>query len=274
MGDGRPRILLAYSLKDLAGTGVAEIVRELMGMDHLGENTYTSGDVILAGFPQDVLEFEVVERAFSPAETIVLSRHRSEARVKSLTVHHTGNPLPQALAGGRPRELGVANPPRAKQLLQLLAQKAEEVGLSGEFEVTLEVTHHGPTSIEAPMVFVEIGSSEEEWRDQRARRVMAEAVVEAVEGGLPRCRPAAGFGGGHYARKHTRLMLESDICYGHIYAKYVFKAGVDDDMLRAAFTRSIPQALLAIVEKKGVGSGDRARIVSIARSLGAEVRYI
>ncbi len=271
---GEPRILLAYSLRDLAGTGVAEILRDLLGMERVGENTYEAGGVVLAGFPQDVLEFEVVEQAFSPGETIVLSRHRSEARVKSLTVHHTGNPLAQALAGGRPRELGVANPPRAKQLLQLLAEKAEEAGIAGEFEVTLEVTHHGPTSIEAPMVFIEIGSSEEEWRDPRARRVVAETVAEALSRRLPDCRPAAGFGGGHYARKHTGVMLETDICYGHIYAKYVFKAGVDDHMLGQAFTRSRPRAMLAVVEKKGVNSRDRARIARVAEALGAEVTYI
>lgn len=265
-------ILLAYSLIDPAGSGAAEILADLLGMEKVGEHVWRRGEVFLAGFKPDVLYLEVIEDYFKPREIIVLSRHSSKAGVKSFTVHHTGNPGSKALAGGRPGELGVADPPRAKQLLSAMARIAEEHGMVERgFEVSLEVTHHGPTSLQAPLVFAEIGSSIDEWRDSRARMVLAEAVAEAVEHRPPECIPAAGFGGGHYARKHTGIMLGTEYCYGHIYAKYAFREGLDLEVMLMAFRRSVPQARVAIVEKKSLKSADRRLVKEAADTVGVEV---
>ena len=45
------------------------------------------------------------------------------------------------------------------------------------FEVTYEVTHHGPY-LETPTLFIEIGSSEATWGDRDAARAIARALTE------------------------------------------------------------------------------------------------
>jgi len=46
------------------------------------------------------------------------------------------------------------------------------------YQVSYEVTHHGPTTLVHPSFFVEIGSTEKEWGDPVAGRAVAEAVLD------------------------------------------------------------------------------------------------
>ncbi len=268
------RIALVYSKRDLAGTGIALHLNNIVGF-----RKYTSlrdtdilrhEDVFLAGFDEDVLYFDFLDEVFDVDAYIVLSRHRSSAKIKSLTVHHTGNPGPRADAGGRPFELSIAYPPMAKKLLVLVKKYADETRLSEEYDVTLEVTHHGPTNLKKPLVFIEIGSSPEEWVDERARKLIAQVVADAIATPLPNCIPATGFGGGHYARKHTKVMLETDYCLGHIFSKHAIQETKPEVILQA-FKKSIPPSKAAVIEKKGVKSRERKMIEELATNSGLEI---
>ncbi len=268
------RIALVYSKKDLAGTGIALHLKDILGFKEYSSLHNTSilrlEDIFLAGFDEDVLYFDFLDEVFDVEAYIVLSRHRSSARIKSLTVHHTGNPGPRADAGGRPFELSIAYPPMAKKLLVLVKKHADETKLSEEYDVTLEVTHHGPTNPRKPLVFIEIGSSPEEWVDERARKLIAQVVAEAITTPLPKCIPATGFGGGHYARKHTKVMLETNYCLGHIFSKHAIQE-TKTEVIVQAFEKSLPSSKAAIIEKKGVKSRERKMIEELASSRGLEV---
>ena len=107
---------------------------------------------------QDGLD-KKLEAAGLPASLIIFaSKHRSKEEINSLTVHCTGNPSEEARLGGRPKELAVSSPAAMKSILTEMKRLAEEKGL--KYDVTLEVTHHGPTELSIPSLYAEIGSTE------------------------------------------------------------------------------------------------------------------
>ncbi len=276
------RVAAAYSLRDPAGSGAARAFAELFG----GERTecgapecFEVNGILVGGFNEDSINLEMLDEAPDPAAdaVIVFSRHRSEAGRKSLTVHHPGNPTMEAPLGGEPGVLARSYPALAKALLLGLNDAAEETGLRETHEVTLEATHHGPTRPGKAIVFVELGSVEEDWRNPRGWETLAIAVKRALETlESLNCRPAAGFGGGHYPVKHTRIQLgDPGVCVGHVIPKYAFQQGLAEGAVRQALTKSFPgPAELAIVEKKSLKAAHRRLVEEEARALGVEIVYV
>ncbi len=271
---------LVYSVDDPAGSGVARYIVEYYGLDRGSEcrgsvECFIGKNFYLAGFKEDVIYFEFLdERMPSDVERyIVLSRHSSSKRVKSYTVHHTGNFGPEAPYGGRPRSLSIANPPVAHKLLLLLRKYAEEYKRFGEYEVSYEATHHGPTGVGKPLNFIEIGSSIDEWRDSVNHGVLGSAIIEFLESPIHECVVVTGIGGGHYPRKHTRLAFEKNYCYGHIMAKYALpylSKGVLDLMVK----RSDPMPKKIVVERKGTRREHRSIIEEYVGEKGFILEYV
>ncbi len=234
----RARYAIVYSLKDVAGSGAArkltEIVSELtMCKLSLPNSTclYTEKlSAIIAGFKEDSIHFNFLDSVLpeSVKAYIVLSRHSSLSKTPTLTLHYPGNPTANTEAGGEPFTLAWTWPKVFKLLAKLYYEEASAKGLLGEYSFSLEATHHGPTSLAKPVIFIEIGSSIEQWRDERAQEAMAQSVYRLLKtlkkGHIPFCKPVIGIGGTHYPEKHTRLQLEQEYCYGHIFAKYTFSS--------------------------------------------------
>ena len=248
------RIAIVYSVEDPAGSGSA---MELLGLAdwsnakcRRSKTCRYSGklDAYLAGFEEDVLYFDFLDDVFDVDAYLVLSRHTARSGKPSLTVHTTGNPG-SAEYGGRPRELAWSNPRLEKALLTTYRKVAEEGGLSDRYWIGLEATHHGPTSLSKPVTFIEIGSTPTEWADKRAQRTMAHTVLEALSSSLPECVPVAGFGGTHYPERHTKLMLETGRCYGHILARYALSE-IDPSVIGQAMDRNSGGIRAVVVEKK------------------------
>ncbi|MGC9210135.1 MAG: D-aminoacyl-tRNA deacylase [Acidilobus sp.] len=229
--------------------------------------------VMLAGFDVDDVMFEFLDR--TPDETadaiIVLSRHESSSKAKSLTVHFPGNPSDEARFGGRPRELSYAPADLGKALLTAYLREAESSGLLSEYDVTLEATHHGPTSNRKPVVFIEIGSTEAEWSDERALRAMVNAVEVAIEAPPPSCVPAVAFGSTHYPKQFTSIELREDVCFGHIVSKH-FIPYLADDVISQAVMKTLPGgAKRAYIERGSVKSSKRRALWEGLVRLGVEV---
>ncbi len=98
----------------------------------------------------------------------------------AMTVHATGNLTKNAEFGGRPEELSFVDPARIQRALRRLRDGVVEVGL--EIDVTMEATHHGPTSFPIPVCFVEIGSGPREWVNPALGGLAADAIMEAGTG--------------------------------------------------------------------------------------------
>lgn len=212
---------------------------------------------------QDRLD-KKLETAGLPASLIIFaSKHRGKEEVNSLTVHCTGNPSEEARLGGRPKELAVSSPPAMKSILKEMKRLAEEKGL--KYDVTLEVTHHGPTELSVPSIYAEIGSTEKQWEDLEAGEVAAKAILAVSLEEVP---VALGFGGGHYAMRQTGLLLETDISFGHNFPKYQLDF-VDEALIRQAVEKS--NADFAYFDRKSMKSEDRNRISAILEKLGLKV---
>jgi D-aminoacyl-tRNA deacylase len=139
-----------------------------------------------------------------------------------LTAHHTGNFGP-ADHGGEPNALARAAPNAHATVVDALDAHAPD-----GYDVGMECTHHGPTDVGAPSLFVEVGSAPDQWDDPAAARAVARAILELrglepdrpLEGESAGCRHLVGFGGGHYAPRFERIVRETDWAVGHVAADW------------------------------------------------------
>lgn len=212
---------------------------------------------------QDGLDTKL-KNAGTPASLIIFaSKHRSKEEISSLTVHCTGNPSDDARLGGSPKSLAVSSPAAMKSILMEMKRLAEQKSL--KYDVTLEVTHHGPTELSVPSLYAEIGSTEVQWKDPEAGEVAAKAIL-AVS--LKKVPVAIGFGGGHYAMRQTGLLFETEISFGHNFPKYKLEF-VDEALIKQAIEKS--KADFAYFDRKSMKSGERNKISEILEKLGLRV---
>ena len=197
---------------------------------------------------------------------VFVSRHSGNTG-PLLTAHVTGNFGP-AEYGGKPRTLARAAPGAEKRVVDALAAHAPE-----GYDVGIECTHHGPTAVSVPSLFVELGSDEPQWSDPAGARAVARAVLD-LRGTGPNHRAddgrphhVVGFGGGHYAPRFTRIVRETEWAVGHIGADWALdEMGPptgNQAVITAAFERS--RAEHAVIE------GDRPDLADTVADLGYRV---
>ncbi len=192
---------------------------------------------------------------------LVASMHKSAAKRPALTVHPTGNWGP-AEAGGNEHELSFTSPAAMKIGLKALSKS----NLEG-FEITREVTHHGPTNWKTPLVFIEIGSSEKEWKNEKAGEIIAHAISE-IQDSEDEFENHIGFGGGHYCPAFTPVLLRNEeIAIGHIAPKYAVPY-LDEKIVEEALKKS--NAEKAVIDWKGLKSEKRKKVLNILESLGID----
>ena len=173
----------------------------------------------------------------NPTQLIVLSRHRSQKATPSLTVHPVGN-YGDAELGGLPQKLVPSSPRLMTHLLRLI--KHYHAPTSLPHHVCFEVTHHGPF-LETPTVFVEIGSTETEWKKHEPAEIITQALLELLqtspsEQDFSKEIPVlVGIGGGHYTPRFTDVVFERNAAFGHMIPKYHISAGnINEAMLHQA----------------------------------------
>ncbi len=209
---------------------------------------------------QDGLDKKLMVWGFPASLIIFASRHRSKDGRAILTVHSTGN-VGEAKFGGSDKKLASAAPQAVRSLLRSLKMLAE----NEDYEVTLECTHHGPSDIDIPSVFIEIGSGEAQWEDDVAGRMVANAILLLKDDDSP---VAVGFGGTHYAPRQTGLILSTGIAFGHIFPSHALDE-LDEFMVRQAFARS--RAEFAYFDRKSMKGEQREKLRKIIESIGFEV---
>src|SRR3990172_1272206 len=108
---------------------------------------------------------------------IFASKHKSESREKTLSVHAPGN-WRLAEFGGEKNKVCKSSALFMKHIFEKLAFNAEKFHLR-DYKVSMEATHHGPL-IDKPCLFIEIGATEVEWADRKAGFVVAKAIADAI----------------------------------------------------------------------------------------------
>jgi D-aminoacyl-tRNA deacylase len=195
-----------------------------------------------------------------PDLLVVVSRHAGETGAL-LTAHHTGNFGP-ADYGGEPGRFARAAPGAQQAALAALDEHAPPA-----YDVGIECTHHGPTAVDVPSLFVELGSGEAEWDDPAGARAVARAVLDLKQVDPTPTRTVVGFGGGHYAPRYERVCRETGWAVGHVGADWALDAMGDPAANRAVVERAFARsgADRALVE------GDRPALEATVEALGHRV---
>jgi len=260
--------LILASKRDIAGQTIAAELQQQRDFHASNSvNLFRSGDVYLQLVETDGIYTNKIDVEFRPDIVIFASRHRSEANEPALTVHWTGNSTARADLGGTPKSLSFTDPPRLRAALLALDSAREREKLN--YVVTLEATHHGPTELGVPTLFVELGSTEREWGDKAAAAVAAEGIWAAAtkpENG----KAAVGFGGGHYCNKQCNAIRENGYAFSHIFSKYFFEE-YDASIVKMAYDRTVGGCQTAVIDWKGVRGSERARLLDDLKRMSVEI---
>ena len=234
-----------------------------------GNPVYGKWDVRILTTNDEMIYYDGLDEAikqqlgFEPEIIAFASRHSSKQKLPALTTHVTGN-WGRAMYGGNDEHLAVAEP-RAMKLALLKMAELNDLG----WTVCYEATHHGPSVLNVPSFFIEIGSSEEEWVVDRAGEIIAETIVYVLENYERAKFPVAlGIGGGHYAPKQTKRALDTDLAFTHIAPKYAHPLNRELFIQAIARTRGKVDAIY--VDWKGSKGETRQLARALAEELGLE----
>jgi D-aminoacyl-tRNA deacylase len=219
-------------------------------------------------FYGNLLTLENISKLYPRADVFIfLSKHKSHSSIPTLTCHFTGNFSTDNPHGGYPRQIAIAYPSLLKGYLKAITAARQRVP---GYEVIIEATHHGPTSINKPILFVELGSSEKQWRDENAAAVVCETLLGVLDNGFEHSEKIGiALGGTHYPQKFNKLLLETNFALGAVASKYSLEA-IDQQMLNQMIEKSIEKVTHVILDNKGLGM-QKDRILKILRDSALEV---
>ena len=227
-----------------------------------GGGTYYRADGFsLRTFDDLHIYLERPDAAFDdPDLLVVVSRHSGETG-PLLTAHFTGN-VGDAKYGGEAGQFARACPNAAAEAVAALDRYAP-----ADYEVGTECTHHGPTDVGVPSMFVELGSAEPQWDDPEGARAVARAVLDLRGVAADREKQVAGFGGGHYAPRFGRVVRETAWAVGHVAADWGLEAMGNPAANRDVLRRAVEASATAYV----LVDGDRPGLEGVLDDLGYRV---
>ena len=255
-------ICFVASKLDPAAMNMASILRDLYGSDEFRVGPHKAFISLVEG---SVLNAESLgDLGASGADlSVIMSRHSGTPGSPVITTHVPGN-FGEAKFGGQPQDLSTSMPNFMKHFLMEASVGCEAVG----YAVELEPTHHGP-SMDTPIAFVEVGSEEWNWLDERACGLAVKSAVRAFSKDW-RFTSALAFGGPHINPKFTRVETFTGYAIGHAVRKFDADAA-DEEVIQLAVERSLERPQVAIFDWKGLKGAQKARLVSIVEGLGLKV---
>ncbi len=270
------RLAIVCSKTDPASMNIKDKLLKLMDFKKMGESVqgeevYELDGVLLVTINKETIHAEDLESFLRVGGVIFASRHAAESGMPAFLAHTPGNWTDEALYGGRPRSVCIAMPTHLAKVVRALDKIRGEEGFS-EWRCGLEVTHHGPYLEHTPAMFVELGSTHREWCNDKAAKVVARAIAEALdapeEGAV-----AVGFGGPHYAPQFSKIVLSKELAISHIVPKYAFpKVSVRE--LKLAIERSVIRPSVALIDWKGLKSDERQMVLRVCDEEGLSIRKI
>ena len=273
-------ILLVASNKDVAGLTIARQVLDhypfkVTGTSFQKNPVYHAQvnrkDVTLLILSEETINAQALTDNFTKPDLIVfISRHSSTSGKPTLSVHTPGN-IGSAEYGGLPRQVSVSPAVAMRDALKALSFFKE--GMQLDYEVSYECTHHGP-SLNAPTMFVELGSSEKQWRDLKAAEAVAHAAMSAIgKFEVSENTAVLGIGGTHYNQRFTRMSLDDEAVFGHMIAKYAVPL-VDVEMLRQCVDKTLEKVECAVLDWKGIKSADKPRLLEALEETGLSYKKV
>lgn len=248
------KVAIICSKNDEAGVTIHNSLKDMI-KSQMGDNS-----VSLHFIKEEPIYPNNIDKDMDCDIIIFATKHESKAGIPALSVHVQGN-FGEAKMGGEAGKLCSAPVAWMKEAVKILEKKGKE----SHYEIIQEATHHGPY-VETPSMFIELGSSAEEWNNPVGGKIIADTIVELLESNIPNCKSAVGIGGMHHASNFKKIMLYSEYGVGHICPKYNLEH-LDKDMLQQAIAKSVPKADLIILDWKGLGE-HKERIKGLIEKIG------
>lgn len=237
-------------------------------------------DQIYLGLTKESLIFlndlNLGKSALNPDLIIFASRHRSEAQRPAFLAHLTGNWSSKAEFGGNPRELSLASALLFKAGFLSLLENSKICTVLANFSTDIEVTHHGPTTLEKPLIFMELGSTKEEWSIDEAGEVVANSIINAIYKYLDFKEKkdqyiGLGFGGTHYAPNFQRLVINSNVAMSFICPKYYIQE-LNRDLIAQMIENTLESVDYFIIDWKGTNSEDKKHLVPLLEEFDIPIK--
>jgi len=237
-------IVIAISKKDIASINIGKRLLEILEWEHTGKfedkKVFKSkkGNLKIIHLDNEHIYTENLENrlfsksGISPELIIFPSRHSSKKGGSRLCVHPIGN-FTEAKFGGSSEEISKSAPYAMKKILNEISSFIEDFDIG--YNLTMEATHHGPSDLDIPSMFVELGSTKKEWEDKRAAKILADSIATVSSSNKLEKREintGISLGGNHYSPQPTEIMLDSDKAIGHIMANHSFNMDMISDAIR------------------------------------------
>lgn len=255
------KYLIVASKKDKAGINI------ITHLSQFRENPLITSWGNKPGFDIYIVEEEIIHTENLNLEKInqydfiiFASKHKSEKKEKSLSVHSPGN-FRSADFGGETERVCPSSALFNKFIFTKLEENAKNSGV--DYKVTLECTHHGPL-ISKPCVFIEIGSTETEWVDRRAGFILAKTIKDTIDEFKEDTYKeiAVGIGGPHYCPGFNKLQLKSNVAFSHIIPEY--QMPIKPEFILETIKKTIEEVDFVVLDWKGLGKSEqRQQIIEI-----------
>ncbi|QLH06119.1 D-aminoacyl-tRNA deacylase [Nitrosopumilus ureiphilus] len=253
-------LLIAYQ-DDPAGHNIAKSLSKEMTKD---------GDIFhgkyydLVIIPTPVISADWLEKKYDYDGFIFLSKHAAESGQLALTCHSTGN-FSEAKFGGNDRQVAIPHPDLQKAYLQTLKKNQSKFS---DFQITIEATHHGPTALKKPSIFIEIGTTEKQWTDESLCNSVATLVHQVLTHPIKENPVAICFGGTHYPSKFTDELLDGKYALGTVIPKHALE-NLDEELFSHILLQN-KMATAALLDWRGLGS-DKQKVLDLLESTDLEV---
>ncbi len=205
------------------------------------------------------------------------SRHTSKTARPAFLTHCTGNWGNDADFGGNPQELSHSSALLLKAGILSLIEQSSLSNLT-EFSRDIEVTHHGPTVLEKPLIFMELGSSKNEWVIHEAGNVVSKSILETIRKYIEYQKDESqliglGFGGPHYGTNFLRLITNKEIAISisHICPKYHIQ-DLNDDLISQMISKNLEKVECFILDWKGMNSQDKKHLIPLLEEFDVPIK--
>jgi D-aminoacyl-tRNA deacylase len=273
-------ILIIASEKDIASLNIKEQILNNYPFNET-EKTFEQNptyaavindkEIKLVTLKEESVKAQDLPNSFSNAKLIVfVSRHSSQSGKPTLSVHAPGN-FGEAELGGLPKTLSVAPAVAMQTALKALFHYKETFCL--DYEVSFECTHHGP-SLSVPTMFVELGSSSEQWNDLKAAAAVAHSTMSAIANFSSHGNSAVlGVGGTHYNQRFTLMALIGEAAFGHMIPKYAVHL-VDSKMISHCMEKTLEKVPWVFLDWKGIKSEDKPNLLYALETAGVPFKKV
>ena len=244
-------LLVAFK-DDPAGHNMAMSLSQDMQKDDLDVFHSQRYDLVVISTP--AISADWLEEKYEYDAYVFLSKHAAESGVLALTCHSTGN-FSNAKFGGNDRQVSIPYPGLQKRYLQILKENQasnENNAILSDFEIVIEATHHGPTALSKPTIFIEIGTSTKQWENKQLCNLVAGLVDKTIRQDIPNYPVGICFGGNHYSKTFTNEILYGKYALGTVIPKHAL-AYLDSELFTHILERN-NMASAALIDMKGLGS--------------------